>query len=155
MHHPLLCSNLVDVKNRPLPFVREIAIPSSAANVHFTGLLVRQYAPHSPWENLFGWRFLEPFAVTAEAAARVPDGEPFVVLSHLGLSLDRKLARAVPRITLLLGGHSHDTLEQPEVVNGVPIVHAGPYGAFVSRSDLQVENGRWGLHDFSLLPLRP
>jgi 2',3'-cyclic-nucleotide 2'-phosphodiesterase (5'-nucleotidase family) len=83
----------------------------------------------------------------------VPDGEPLVVLSHLGLSLDRKLAAAVPRIDLLLGGHSHDALQQPERINGVPIVHAGPYGKFVSQTDLQPVDGRWSISRFELVPL--
>jgi 2',3'-cyclic-nucleotide 2'-phosphodiesterase (5'-nucleotidase family) len=59
----------------------------------------------------------------------------------------------VPRIDLLLGGHSHDTLQQPEVVNGVPIVHAGPYGRFVSCTDLERADGRWSIAKFELVPL--
>lgn len=155
MRHPLLCSNLVDTKGRSLPFARSITLQSGPASVHFSGLLIMQYPQGSPWEKIFGWRFLDPVSVITEAAAAVPAGEPFVVLSHLGLSLDRKLARAVPRITLLLGGHSHDTLHQPEVVGGVPIVHAGPYGKFVSRSELQTDGTRWTLRDFTLVPLLP
>ncbi len=107
--------------------------------VHLLGLLIMQYPIGSPWERIFGWRFLDPIAVVNEAASALPADEPLIVLSHLGLSLDRKLAQAVPRISLLLGGHSHDTLHEPAVVGGVPIVHAGPYGKFVSRTDLQFD----------------
>lgn len=159
MRHPLICSNLVDVKGRELPFERSKVLeypssgPGQAARVHVFGLLIMQYPIGSPWERVFGWRFLDPFATIAEFARGVPDGEPLIVLSHLGLSLDRKLARAVPRIDLLLGGHSHDTLQQPQIVEGVPIVHAGPYGRFVSRSSMVYGAGRWHLRDFSLLPL--
>lgn len=154
MRHPLLCSNLTDTKNRPLPFARSIILPYSGTNVHLLGVLVTQYPEGSFWERVFGWRFLDPATVVAEYAAQIPESEPLVVLSHIGLRLDRKLARAVPRITLLLGGHSHDTLEQPEMVGGVPIVHAGPYGAFVSRTQLELRGTRWELGGFSLVPLR-
>ena len=65
-----------------------------------------------------------------------PPGVTLVALSHLGLRADRVLAQRVPQIDVILGGHSHDTLPEPEVVNGVPIVHAGPYGAFASRTEL-------------------
>jgi 5'-nucleotidase / UDP-sugar diphosphatase len=153
MRHPLICSNLVDTKNRDLPFVRSHVIEHDGVPVHLLGLLIMQYPIGSPWERVFGWRFLDPIATIREMSLRIPPNEPLVVLSHLGLSLDRKLAEAVPRITLLLGGHSHDTLQQPDVVRGVPIVHAGPYGKFVSRSDLQYDGTRWHLRDFSLLPL--
>lgn len=153
MHHPLVCSNLVDTKGRDLPFVRSLVLPFGDTRVHLAGLLIMQYPIGSPWERVFGWRFLDPIETIRELAARVPDGEPFVVLSHIGLSLDRKLAAAVPRIDLLLGGHSHDTLQQPEIVDGVPIVHAGPYGRFVSQSDLRRDGGRWALERFELVPL--
>lgn len=153
MHHPVVCSNLVDTKGRELPFARSLQLEHDGTRVHLLGLLIMQYPVGSFWERVFGWRFLDPIETIRELSAGIPGGEPLVVLSHLGLSLDRKLAAAVPRIDLLLGGHSHDTLEQPERVNGVPIVHAGPYGKYVSRSELERVNGRWALQDFALLPL--
>ena len=65
----------------------------------------------------------------ARIAATTPEGTTLVALSHLGLRADRRLAQAVPRLDLILGGHSHDTLPEPDMSAGVPIVHAGPYGA--------------------------
>lgn len=153
MHHPVVCSNLVDTKGRELPFLRAHTIEYDGVPVHLLGLLIMQYPIGSPWERIFGWRFLDPVAVVGEMARRLPPNEPLIVLSHLGLSLDRKLAQAVPRITLLLGGHSHDTLQQPDLVRGVPVVHAGPYGKYVSRTNLQYDGTRWHLSEFALLPL--
>lgn len=160
MRHPVVCSNLVDTKRRALPFRRlydlEYRPPGDgvpAVRVHLLGLLIMQYPERSAWERIFGWRFLNPLTVVREAVQGIPDDEPLIVLSHLGLSLDRKLADAVGRITLLLGGHSHDTLYTPEIVNGVPIVHAGPYGRYVSRSQLQYHDGRWRLQGSALVPL--
>ncbi|PZR59615.1 MAG: hypothetical protein DLM50_00450 [Candidatus Meridianibacter frigidus] len=157
MHHPLICTNVVDIKARPLPFIDHLRLDYDGVRLYLTGLLIMQYPVGSPWERLFGWRFLDPDRVIEKHAARVLDGELFVVLSHLGLSLDRKLAEHVPRIDLLLGGHSHDTLHEPQFVNGVPIVHAGPYGRYVSRSDLRRDSAakRPRLHAFALLPLLP
>jgi 2',3'-cyclic-nucleotide 2'-phosphodiesterase (5'-nucleotidase family) len=159
MRHPLVCSNLVDTKGRELPFMRSLTLqyPSmgsgQSARVHVLGLLIMQYPIGSAWERIFGWRFLDPAAAIAEFLPHVQAGDMLVVLSHLGLSLDRKLAAAFPRIDLLLGGHSHDTLMQPEFVQGVPIVHAGPYGKFVSRTLLERGNDRWRVHAFDLVPL--
>jgi len=76
-----------------------------------------------------------------------------VALSHIGLRADRELARRAPRIDLLLGGHSHDTLPTPEYVGDVPIVHAGPYGRFVSRTELTLQDGRARITRFDLVPL--
>lgn len=154
MRHPLVCSNLLDVKGRALPFQRSLTIAYGGARVHVLGLLIMQYPIGSAWERVFGWRFLDPVAAISEFLSQVQAGDALIVLSHLGLSLDRKLAAAVPRIDLLLGGHSHDTLVQPEVVQGVPIVHAGPYGQFVSRTLLEPADDRWRMQAFDLVKLR-
>ncbi len=153
MHHPLVCTNLVDTKGRDLPFARSLLLDHAGVRVHVLGLLIMQYPAGSAWERIFGWRFLDPIAVVREFSAGIPDDDVLVVLSHIGLSLDRKLAAAVPRIDLLLGGHSHDTLEQPLFVGDVPIVHAGPYGKFVSRTMLDREARRWRVRTFDLVPL--
>lgn len=159
MRHPLVCTNLEDTKGRALPFARALIFNcgtnESVVRVHVLGLLIMQYPEGSPWERVFGWRFLKPWSAVAPYASSVPDGDMLVVLSHIGLSLDRQLAALVPRIDLLLGGHSHDTLDRPEYVGGVPIVHAGAYGRYVSRTELQYNRGasRFRLVDFALVPL--
>ncbi len=160
MGYPLVCTNLRDVKGRELPFAQSLrfVVPGGMGGsyrVHVLGLLIMQYPVGSPWERVFGWRFLDPWDAIAPYAAALGPREPLVVLSHLGLSLDVKLAQRVPRIDLLLGGHSHDTLAQPRYAGDVPIVHAGPYGEFVSRSELVYTpgRGRFVLADFALLPL--
>lgn len=157
MRHPLVCSNLTDVKGRDLPFVPSLVFERDGVRIHVLGLLIMQYPVASPWERLFGWRFADPWDAVEPYARRVPDGEMLVVLSHVGLSLDRKLAQRVPRIDLLLGGHSHDTLFEPEYVEGVPIVHAGPHGRYVSRTELVYDPAaaRFAVSDFALVPLLP
>lgn len=160
MRHPLLCSNLIDLKGRALPFRRFLTIEyasseSAPVRVHLAAFLVTQYPQGSPWERIFGWRFLQPEAVLAEFSQTVGPGEALIVLSHLGLHRDRELAQSNARVDLLLGGHSHDTLQEPELRNGVPIVHAGPYGQYVSQSDLEydVTRRRWSLASSVLVPL--
>jgi len=154
MRHPLVCSNLIDMRGRPLPFARSVIVQADGARIHLAAALVVQYPERSFWERVFGWRFLDPTDAVLQYAKTVAPEDVLVVLSHIGLRRDRELAAAVPRIDLILGGHSHDTLEQPEIVAGVPIVHAGPYGRFVSRSEfLPREQGGWRLASFDLVPL--
>ncbi|MEO6990372.1 MAG: hypothetical protein ABI346_00795 [Candidatus Baltobacteraceae bacterium] len=155
MHHPLVCSNLVDRRARPLPFVPEQTFERDGWRVRVFSLLVVQYPERSLWERIFGWRFLDPIAVARAFAASTPPGVTLVLLSHLGLRVDRALAAAVGRIDLILGGHSHDTLHEPELVGDVPIVHAGPYGRFVSKTELERSSeGRARIANFALVPLR-
>lgn len=157
MRHPLLCANLVDTRGRALPFEPDLVrrCDDGGAAVRFFGLLVVQYPNGSPWEKLFGWRFLDPIGVAERIAATTPADTTLIALSHLGLRHDRLLAARVPRLDLILGGHSHDTLPEPQYVGAVPIVHAGPYGAFASRTELARDaTGRARITDFALEPLR-
>jgi 2',3'-cyclic-nucleotide 2'-phosphodiesterase (5'-nucleotidase family) len=158
MRHPLLCANLVDTWGRALPFAADMTLErddgAAPWALRFFGLLVVQYPQGSFLERVFGWRFLDPLAVAQRIAGTTPAGTTLIALSHLGLPHDRLLAKAVPRLDLILGGHSHDTLHQPEVVAGVPIVHAGPYGAFASRTELAKDGtGRARITGFALEPL--
>lgn len=159
MQHPVTCANLVNARGGATPFVRDVVLERTGDDgalwrLRFFGLLVVQYPEGSPWERVFGWRFLDPFAVAERIAAETPPGTTLIALSHLGLRADRELARRVPRLELILGGHSHDTLHQPEFVDGVPIVHAGPYAAFASRTELvRAPEGRAYIDAFALLPL--
>jgi 5'-nucleotidase len=158
MRHPLLCANLVDTRGRALPFTADLLVQRDDAgtqwSLRFFGLLVVQYPTGSAWERVFGWRFLDPYDVAARIAASTPPETTLVALSHLGLLADRRLAERVPRLDLILGGHSHDTLEAPEYVGEVPIVHAGPYGAFASRTELAKDaRGCTRIVDFALEPL--
>lgn len=158
MQHPFVCANLVDTFGRRLPFAPDVTVTRTAADgtawtFRFFGLLVPQYPVGSPWERIFGWRFLSPYAVAERIAAQTPPEVTLVALSHIGLRADRELARRVPRLDLILGGHSHDTLAEPEYVGEVPIVHAGPYGAFASQTDLVRVGGRARIDAFSLVAL--
>ena len=160
MRHPLVCANLIDTYGRVLPFAADLTLQRSDAAgepwiFRLFGLLVPQYPVGSIWERVFGWRFLEPAGVAERIAAETPAEVTLVALSHLGLRADRELARRVPRLDLILGGHSHDTLSQPELVGRVPIVHAGPYGAFASQTDLVRRNGRAEIMAFELVALAP
>ena len=160
MRHPVVCANLADAGGGTVPFTADHVIERTGADgapwrLRFFGLLVVQYPPGSPWERIFGWRFSDPFAVAERIAAETPAGTTLIALSHLGLRADRELARRVPRIELILGGHSHDTLTEPEMVAGVPIVHAGPYARFASRTELVRDGARARVADFALEPLAP
>ncbi len=154
MRHALVCTNLIDLRNRPLPFVPQLELVRGPWRVRVFALLVPQYPVGSLWERVLGWRFRDPLQAAREIAKTTPADTLLVALSHLGLRADRDLARAVPRLNLILGGHSHDTLPEPEFAEGVPIVHAGPYGRYVSRTELRRDtSGQPEIARFNLVPL--
>ncbi len=62
-----------------------------------------------------------------------------VVLSHLGLERDRELARAVPEIPVIVGGHSHQALPRGERIGDTLIVQAGANGYYLGELVLRFD----------------
>lgn len=76
-----------------------------------------------------------------------------VVLSHLGFPQDCKLAAAVPRIDIILSGHTHNRLAAPAVVNDTVIMQSGAHGSFVGRLDVGVAGEGLAEWRHTLLPV--
>ena len=157
MRIPWVCSNLIDLRERAPAFTRSLNVWTPHARVRLFGLLVPQYRTGSGWERIFGWRFLGPERALQEVLGQrfehEVEADATIVLSHLGLAADRELARAFPMLAAIVGGHSHDTLAQPEIVNGVPIVHAGAFARNAGRLELTLENGHAAVASYALVPL--
>lgn len=94
-------------------------------------------------------------ARAAEVVAELRDQVDVVVmLSHLGLGLDREIAAAVSGIDVVLGGHSHSVVTPEERVNGTLIVQAGSSAAFIAHLDIDVDvaTRRITAHRYQLVP---
>ncbi|MDR0387911.1 MAG: bifunctional metallophosphatase/5'-nucleotidase [Treponema sp.] len=75
-----------------------------------------------------------------------------VVLSHLGVEPDMKLASRVPGIDVIVGGHSHTYLPEPRIVGETIITQTRCYGEFVGRLDLEYKDGVLEDYRYRLLP---
>jgi 2',3'-cyclic-nucleotide 2'-phosphodiesterase (5'-nucleotidase family) len=61
-----------------------------------------------------------------------------VVLSHMGHEADRALARALPEIPLIIGGHSHQLLRKGVRIGQTTIAQAGAYGEYLGKVELTI-----------------
>lgn len=150
---PWVCSNLVDLRERPPAFSRSLVVGAGGLRVRILALLAPQYRKGSGWERVFGWRFLAPEEALDELTSAAHGSDATLLLSHLGLGADRALAGRHPEIAAIVGGHSHDTLAKPEIVAGVPIVQAGPFARYAGRLELDLDRGRPNVVSYSLIPL--
>lgn len=94
-------------------------------------------------------------AVRAEVERLDPVTDLIVVLSHIGRDSDERLARYVPGIDLIVGGHSHTRMYEPARVNDTWIVQAGSYCRTLGVVDLVVSDDRIVDFDYELRELTP
>jgi len=84
-----------------------------------------------------------------------------ICLSHSGVSMengvwageDVKLAEKVKGIDVIISGHTHTKLEQPIIVNGIPIVQSGEYGQYVGKLTFTYRDGYLKFNDYALIPV--
>ena len=113
------------------------------------GLKLGVFGLTDPFGGIYGVYGLNtpPAAVLAEEIVnelRDAGADLIVLLSHLGLEHegldhDRHLARVVPGIDLILGGHTHDLLPEGEWVGHTLIAQAGEYAEHLGRVDLEYD----------------
>jgi S-sulfosulfanyl-L-cysteine sulfohydrolase len=118
-----------------------------------------QAFPYTPVANprwmIPTWSFgirEEDVRVNVEKARR--EGARLVVLlSHNGFDVDRKLAGRVAGIDVILTSHTHDALPEAVRVGKTLLIASGSHGKFLSRLDLDVQDGAVKDFRYKLIPL--
>jgi 5'-nucleotidase len=103
-----------------------------------------------------GIEFRDPIATARTTVAEFRRGRrPIVVaVTHQDMPADERMAREVPGIDLVIGGHEHDPLEN--VVGTTLITKAGADGVFVVRIDLQATtDGKVLARQHRFIPVTP
>ncbi|WP_337878391.1 thiosulfohydrolase SoxB [Caldimonas sp.] len=125
--------------------------------------IIGQAFPYTPIANP---RYFVPewtFGIQEEALQQLVDrvraagAQVVVLLSHNGMDVDLKLASRVRGIDAILGGHTHDGLPVPVLVDNAGgktiVTNAGSHGKFLGVLDLQVRSGRVADFRYRLLPV--
>lgn len=150
-----VAANLSQV-GRDDPFVPPYSVKSVAGlRVGILGLTYPKTSKTTAPKNVSGLAFEEPVAAAVRhlPALRRDGAELVIVLSHLGIDGDRRLATEVEGIDVIVGGHSHNRIATPHVINGTLILQAGAHGSDLGRLDLNVRNGGIESHRYQLIPL--
>lgn len=89
--------------------------------------------------------------------ARDAGAQVVVVLSHNGMDVDLKMASRVTGVDVILGGHTHDGMPVPSIVDNAGgktvVTNAGSNGKFLAVLDLDVKEGKVADFRYKLLPV--
>ena len=102
---------------------------------------------------------LETAAAAVDSLRNLYGCTSVIMLSHLGISLDRQLAYAIPGIDAVIGGHDHALVPQSEILipslhgTQVPVVQAGAFYHDIGKLRLTVTDGRTSFLDWTAIPL--
>lgn len=98
-------------------------------------------------DNYKGMKFLDPVKTANELAEQLRTHhkcDMVVCLSHLGYQQDLTLAESTRNIDLIIGGHSHTYMKEPEIRENpdnkqVMIYQTNGRGIYVGRIDVELE----------------
>jgi len=125
--------------------------------------IIGQAFPYTPIANP---RYMVPdwsFGIRDERMQEMVDkargegAQVVIVLSHNGMDVDIKMASRVTGIDAIMGGHTHDAIPRPTIVENAGgktlVTNAGSNGKFLAVLDLDVKNGKVRDFRYHLLPV--
>ena len=153
---PIINANLYLKTNHTRLFDPCRVIETDGMKILFIGVLTEITLQKCRMDKLVG-----TFVTLEDAAEEVgricnaynaTDVDMTVLLTHIGLEEDKKLAALLDPawgVDLIIGGHSHDFMEKPAVVNGIPIVQAGTGTDQIGRFDLLIDTDENRIDSYS------
>jgi 2',3'-cyclic-nucleotide 2'-phosphodiesterase (5'-nucleotidase family) len=138
---PALCANVrAREAGAAVPVVSHIKkVLAGSFRVTVFGLTVPMITDRMLVRHASAWVFDDPITVAHRIVPEIrPDCDLLVCLSHIGLAKDRDLARDIPKIDLIIGGHTHATLPEGERIGDTLIVQAGWWGKLLGTVSVEL-----------------
>lgn len=152
---PALCANIKNLDpGHPLhQFVKPFMIQEvGSLRIGLIGVVTTDEYNYSEEVNAI---LTDPYEAAGEAAFLLRESgcDVVICLSHLGIEPDRQGLAWVPGIDVIVGGHSHTAMFEPEIINDTIIVQAGEFGKHLGELVLEVNPSGVGLVNYKLHPI--
>ena len=152
---PIINANLHITTNNARLFRSHHIIEIDGMKILFIGIVTETVLSMAKKEALVGGIVdIHDAATEIERicnAYQALDVDCTVLLTHIGFEEDKRLAAQLDPalgIDIIVGGHSHTFLEQPESVNGILIAQAGTGTDQIGRFDLEIDTDTNRVHSF-------
>lgn len=157
----VLVANLYDTNGIRPSWVKPYQLykTKSGTNIAVIGLTV--FFAH--FYEILGWKLTDPFEELRIQLEMIKEqADVIILLSHLGIHDDERIAEQFPEIDVILGAHTHHIFHEGKCVNNALMGAAGKYGMFVGHIELNmdekektiVDRKAW-LYDTNELPVEP
>jgi 5'-nucleotidase len=152
---PIINANLHITTNQARLFKSHRIIEVDGMKILFIGILTESVLSMARKEALIGG-FVDIYDAVSEVericgAYNAMDIDCTVLLTHIGFEEDKQLAAQLDPalgVDIIIGGHSHTFLKEPEVVNGILITQAGTGTDQIGRFDLEIDTDSNNIHSF-------
>lgn len=136
---PVVCANLSDPSGKSFLDEPYHIYNVDGCRVGVIGVTYHQMLGMATADNLDGFDSLDPVATVTELVKEIdPKTDLIIVLSHLGYDSDVDLAEQISGVDIIIGGHTHKRIENPEKVNGIIIAQAGSYTRQLGKINITV-----------------
>lgn len=143
--YPLLAADIVDADGKPVFRDEPVVLTRGGVRIGVMGVSCGGMTEVVAPSRFAGLSMAAQLPILRRQAAELdPQTDLLVVLSHDGVEDDRALADSLAGagIDVIVGGHSHTRLKEPELRGGILIVQAGGAMTNLGRLDLRVANDR-------------
>jgi len=137
-----ISANLIDKKTQKGIFAPHVIKEIAGIKIAILGFLDDQF--NATLQEIDpNLTILDPITTSKELTKRLREtSDLIIVLSQLGESKDRKMARENPQIDLILGGGGDALRAVMERINEVPIYRLEPRGGYLGRVDYSLNDTR-------------
>ncbi len=135
---PFLSSNLYKLGFEPIAGVRKSFILN---NNGLRVLIIGASPDLGAFTTLAGLEakdYVE--AVREEIKTNEGSYDVCILLSHLGMDRDKEIAENVQGVDVIVGGHFHILMDNPEIINNTIIHTSGCYGEHIGMLKIKIED---------------
>jgi len=162
---PIIASNvqfnLFDTRDDALKklYERDIIRPylvktlPNGLKVGIIGILGKKAREEAPGVPPVGFIHNIEFIQRRVSAVRRKGVDLLICLSHSGIEEDKKLARLIKGIDIIIAGHCHTALFEPIYIDNTLIVEAGSYANYLGKLEVFIEKGKVNVRGYKLIPI--